>query len=93
MNKNIFPVAVVAGSLLLVQPQAVLAQDRPAPPPALKPGRSAGVHIAQQTHTGLALIGASAIIAVVIVVASASSGGSGNNNQVNQQFAPTTTTP
>ena len=58
----------------------------------LKPGRSAGVRNAQLPRTGLALIGAGAIIAVV-VVAAGSSGGNGNNQQPNIQSMPTTTTP
>jgi len=88
MNKNVFPMAAVAGCLLMVQSQAVFAQNRPAPP--LKPGRSAGVHAAQQSHTGLALIGAGAIIAVVIVAATAGNGSGGNNNP---PPVTTTTTP
>jgi hypothetical protein len=55
----------------------------------LKPGPSAGVHAAQQgVRSGLALVGASAVIALV-VVASANSGGSGNN-QPNSQSVPAT---
>jgi len=56
----------------------------------LKPGRSAGVRVAQLPRTGLALVGASAIIA--IVVGAAGSGG-GNGSQPNLQSAPTTTAP
>ncbi len=82
---------IVAGGLLWVLPEAVLAQG-PRQPPHFKPGQSAGVQTAQQTHTGLALIGTGAIIAVVIVAATASNSG-GNNNQVNPQFAPATTAP
>jgi hypothetical protein len=58
----------------------------------LKPGRTAGVKRAQQARTGLALVGAGAIIAVV-VVAAGSSGGNGNGAQNNMQNAPTTTSP
>ena len=58
----------------------------------LKPGHSAGVRIAQLPRTGLALVGASAVIAVVAVVASTGNGG-GSNNQPNVQNATTTTTP
>ena len=90
MNKNILPMAVLAGCLLMAQSQAVFAQNRPAPP--LKPGKSAGVHAAQQTHTGLALIGAGAIIAVVIVAATAGNGGGGNSNNA-PSVTTTTTTP
>jgi hypothetical protein len=85
--------ALVAASLLLAAPEAALAQDpHPAPPPQpLKPGQSAGVHVAQQARTGLALIGTGAIIAVVIVAATASGGGN-NSNQVNPQFQSVSTT-
>ena len=57
----------------------------------LKPGRSAGVRSAQLPRTGLALVGASAIIAVVVVAVGTSSGS--NGSQPNLQSAPTTTTP
>ena len=60
MNGFRFLAALSAASLLLALPVAAPAQDphpeSPAPQP-LKPGQSAGVHAAQQTHTGLALIG------------------------------------
>ena len=56
---------------------------------ALQPGPSAGVQAAQQgIHSGLALVGASAIIALV-VVATANNGGN-NNNQPNSQSVPST---
>jgi hypothetical protein len=55
----------------------------------LKPGRSAGVRAAQLPRAGLALVGASAIIAIVAVAASTGGGGSGNGPQLNS--APTTT--
>jgi hypothetical protein len=87
--------AAVAACLLLAIPVAAPAQDpHPAPPlpPLLKPGRSAGVHAAQQSRTGLALVGAGAIIAVVIVAATASNGGSGSSNQVNPQNQSVATT-
>jgi hypothetical protein len=58
----------------------------------LKPGRTAGVKRAQQARAGLALVGASAIIAVV-VVAAGTGGGNGTGAQNNMQNAPTTTTP
>jgi len=57
----------------------------------LKPGRSAGVRAAQLPRTGLALVGASAIIAVVAVAAS--SGGGNSGSQQNMQSVPATTTP
>jgi hypothetical protein len=88
--------AIVAASLLWVWPAVAPAQEThpvPASPP-LKPGRSAGVHVAQQARTGVALIGTGAIIAVVIVAATASGNGSGSsNNPVNPQFTTVTTAP
>lgn len=57
----------------------------------LKPGRSAGVRAAQLPRTGVALVGASAIIAVVVVAAS--NGGGGNSQQPNMQSVPVTTSP
>jgi hypothetical protein len=86
--------AAVAACLLLVLPVAAPAQDpRPAPPaPSLKPGRSAGVHAAQQSHTGLAIVGSGAIIAIVIVAATTSNGGSASSNQVNPQMQSVATT-
>jgi hypothetical protein len=65
------------------------ADPKPGP---LKPGKSAGVQAAQQARTGLALVGAGAIIAVVIVVAS--TGGNHGGGQANSQSVPSTeTTP
>jgi hypothetical protein len=65
------------------------AAPKPPPHPALKPGPSAGVHAAQQgIHSGLALVGASAVIALV-VVATANNGGNANN-QPNNQSVPAT---
>lgn len=85
--------AVMAASLLLALPGAALAQDpHPVPPAPLKPGRSAGIHAAQQARAGLALIGTGAIIAVVIVAATASNNGGGSNSQVNPQFNSVSTT-
>ncbi|HEX4027952.1 MAG TPA: hypothetical protein VHX18_10050 [Rhizomicrobium sp.] len=81
----------MAASLLLALPGAALAQDpHPAPPAPLKPGRSAGIHAAQQARAGLALVGTGAIIAVVIVAATASN--SGGNGQVNPQSNSVSTT-
>jgi len=54
----------------------------------LKPGQSAGVHGAQQVHTGLALVSAGAILAVVLVAATA--GGGASNAQPNSQSVPAT---
>lgn len=70
----------------------VAAATKPAEAGPLKPGRTAGVKGAQQARTGLALIGAGAIIAVVVVAAGNSGGGGGASAQ-NNNFAPTTTTP
>ena len=72
--------------------EAAASTPKPSQNGPLKPGRSAGVHNAQLPRTGLALIGAGAIIAVV-VVAAGSGGGNGNNQQPNLQSMPTTTTP
>ena len=69
----------------------VAAATRAPEPGPLKPGRTAGVKGAQQARTGLALIGAGAIIAVVVVAAGTSGGGS-SGQQPNLQFAPATTT-
>jgi hypothetical protein len=55
----------------------------------LKPGRSAGVRAAQLPRAGVALVGASAIIAIVAVAASTGGGGNGNGPQLNS--VPTTT--
>ena len=85
--------AAIAACLLLALPVAAPAQD-PHPAPLstpLKPGQSAGVHTAQQSRTGLALVSAGAIIAVVIVAATASNGG-GASNPVNPQNQSVSTT-
>ena len=92
MIKDSIVMAIAAAGLLLAGHRAVRAQDaRPVHPP-LKPGQSAGVRVAQQAHTGLALIGTGAIVAIVIVAATSSSGG-GNNGQLSLQSAPATTAP
>ena len=70
----------------------VAAATKPPEAGPLKPGRTAGVKGAQQARTGLALIGAGAIIAVVVVAAGSGGGGGGPSAQ-NNNFAPTTTTP
>lgn len=95
MNGFRFWAALSAAGLVLALPAAAPAQDpHPASPPPqpLKPGQTAGIHAAQQTHTGLALIGSGAVIAVVLVAATASNNGS-SNGAVNPQFAPATTAP
>jgi hypothetical protein len=73
-----------AADLALADPQQPAA--KPAP---LKPGKSAGIHAAQLPRTGLALVGAGAIIAVVAVAASSSSNGAAP--QANSQNVPVTT--
>jgi hypothetical protein len=57
----------------------------------LNPGRSAGVRAAQLPRTGIAIVGASAVIAIVAVVASTGGGGGSNGPQSNFQSVPTTT--
>ena len=96
MNRFRFLAALSAACLVLALPVAAPAQDpHPAPPPPqpLKPGQSAGIRAAQQTHTGLALIGSGAVIAVVLVATTASSNGGGSNGAATPQFAPATTAP
>ena len=85
--------AIMAASLFLAWPLAAPAQDphSAAQPPPLKPGQSAGVHAAQQARTGVALIGAGAVIAVVIVAATASGGGAGSNPANPQSNSVSTT--
>jgi hypothetical protein len=72
---------------------SAVAQSGPAPPtpqPALKPGQSAGIRSAQQEgHTGLALVGAGAILALVL----AATAPEANNNQANSQSLSVTTSP
>ncbi len=58
----------------------------------LKPGRSAGVRAAQWPRTGVALVGATAVIANVAVAAS-SGGGGGNGGSGPQLNSTPTTTP
>jgi hypothetical protein len=83
---------VMAAMLLFCMPPAMAADaaDHPPPPGPLKPGKSAGVPIAQQTRAGLALVGTGAIIAIVVVT-TASSGGGSASNQPNMQSVPATT--
>ena len=96
-----FICTALAGFLVLGAPAAIAADaagsvkaaQQPGP---LKPGRSAGIREAQLPRTGLALVGASAIIAVIVVAAGTSSSGNGNNPQSNLQSnlqSVTTTTP
>ncbi len=84
--------ALLAPALPVHAAETAAGTPKPSQNGPLKPGRSAGVHNAQLPRTGLALVGASAIIAVV-VVAAGSGGGNGNNQQPNLQSMPTTTTP
>lgn len=86
---------LTAGLLFLLAPVADAAEAAGSARKAeqggpLKPGRSAGVRDAQLPRTGVALVGASAIIAIVAVAAS-SGGSSGSSPQPNFQSVPTTT--
>jgi hypothetical protein len=86
-------VGMTAALALLTAP--ALAADAAGPRTAaktepLKPGKSAGVHAAQQARAGLALVSAGAIIAIVVVAASASSGNGSGNAQPNSQSVTTT---
>src|SRR5438445_801487 len=85
-------VAVWPSLMPLAHAADAAGSTRPAQAGPLKPGRSAGVHAAQLPRTGLALIGASAIIAVVVVAAGTGSS-SNNGPQPNMQSVPATTTP
>lgn len=90
-----FTILAMAAALLAVPAHAAepaASTPKPAQNGPLKPGRSAGVRNAQLPRTGLALVGAGAILAVVVVAAGSSSG-NGNNQQPNMQSMPTTTTP
>jgi hypothetical protein len=81
-----FLVGMTAGLALLAAP-AVAADAAGSRAAAktdpLKPGKSAGIHAAQQVRAGLALVSAGAIIAIVVVAACAgsSSGGAQPNSQ------------
>src|SRR5882757_4211818 len=87
--------ALLAGAAPSAQAAEAPTRVGTRPPEAgpLRPGRTAGVKVAQQARAGLALIGAGAIIAVVVVAAGTSGGGSGDSAQNNMNFAPTTTSP
>jgi hypothetical protein len=87
---------LAAGILMSGNPVAHAGEPTPSAKPSqqsgpLKPGRSAGVRAAQLPRTGLALVGASAIIAVIVVAVG--TGGGANNPQANLQSVPTTTAP
>ena len=84
--------ALLAPALPAHAVEAAATTPKPSQNGPLKPGRSAGVRNAQLPRTGLALVGAGAIIAV-IVVAAGSSGGNGNYQQPNLQSMPTTASP
>jgi hypothetical protein len=93
---RIFTISAMAGFLAMGAPAATAAEASDAAKPAqqggpLKPGRSAGIHAAQLPRTGLALVGASAIIAIVAVAAGTGSSSNGNNPQSNLQSVTTTT--
>lgn len=90
-----FTAMLTAGLLSLLTPIAEAAEAADSARKAeqsgpLKPGRSAGVRAAQLPRTGLALVGATAVIAIVAVAAS-SSGGGGTSNGPQLQSTPTTT--
>jgi hypothetical protein len=82
--------ALLAWGIAMAAEPAPLPPAGPSPPKPgpLQPGRSAGVHGAQQARTGLALVGAGAIIAVVVVAAGTS--GSSASPQSNSQSVTTT---
>jgi hypothetical protein len=87
---------LTAGLLSLPAPIADAAEAAGSPRKAeqsgpLKPGRSAGVRAAQLPRTGLALVGAGAIVAVVVVAASSGGGNAGSPQANNFQSVPTTT--
>jgi hypothetical protein len=94
---RIFAPLLTAGLLALTSPAVHAAEaagsqkaaQQPAGP--LKPGRSAGVRAAQLPRTGLALVGASAVIALVAVAATNGGGSNTNGPQSNMQSVPTTT--
>jgi hypothetical protein len=85
--------AVMAAGLLLFSVPRAMAAEAAAPthaaqPGPLKPGKSAGVTVAQQTRSTWVLVGAGAIIAIVAVTSTASNGSSQPNMQ-----SVTVTTP
>ena len=90
-----FTAMLTAGLLSLLTPVAEAAEPAGSARKAeqsgtLKPGRSAGVRAAQLPRTGVALVGATAVIAIIAVAASSGGGGStGNGPQMNS--TPTTT--
>ncbi len=93
---RLFTAIMTAGLLVLQAPLADAAESAGSARTAqqsgpLKPGRSAGVRAAQLPRTGLALVGASAIIAVVVVAVTSGGGGNGSSPQQNMQSVPTTT--
>ena len=90
-----FWVGMTAGLALMTAP--AMAAEAAGPRAAahagpLKPGKSAGIHSAQQVRAGLALVGTGAIIAVV-VVAAGSGGSGGGSSQPNAQIVTVTTSP
>ncbi|HEX4635495.1 MAG TPA: hypothetical protein VH189_04895 [Rhizomicrobium sp.] len=92
---RIFTTMLAAGLLAIWAPVADAAEasaKKPQQSGPLKPGRSAGIRGAQLPRTGLALVGASAIIAVIVVAAGTGGGSGGNGPQSNFQSVPTTTT-
>jgi len=95
---RILAIIVAAGLLAMETPIGHAAEAAAAAKPVqqtgpLKPGRSAGVRAAQLPRTGLALVGASAVIAVIALAAGTGSSGNANSPQSNLQSVPTTTAP
>jgi len=91
---RIFTAVMTAGLLAIWAPAADAAETaakKPAQTGPLKPGRSAGVRGAQLPRTGLALVGASAIIAVIALGAGSGGSGGANGPQSDFQSVPTTT--
>ena len=91
---RIFAALLMGSVLALGAPLAHAAEAGSSAKPAqqagpLKPGRSAGVRAAQLPRTGLALVGAGAVIAVIAIVAGTGSGG--NAPQSNLQSVTTGT--
>ena len=92
---RIFAALLMGSVLALGAPLAHAAEAGSSTKPAqqagpLKPGRSAGVRAAQLPRTGLALVGAGAVIAVIAIVAGT---GSGSNAPQSNLQSVTTGTP
>jgi hypothetical protein len=88
---NLVAGLILAAAPVLAAEKAPSGRPKPVSGGPLKPGKSAGVQRAQQSHAGLALIGAGGVIAVVLVATQG--GGGGSSQQPNLQNVPTTTVP